>query len=460
MGNTTETIGKEKSKYFKVPLGDIYFRKLSLAYMFSLYVLPQYFGIPNPLFDLTIVRMTIILLVIFIICDYDRFIDFKKLLVTEKMCLVLIPYFIVLLYTMVLRADINAFLNPFIEFLEMFLLIFIIKDTFGVKRTFEIILGFIYLLAILGVEESITSVSPFSYLVTIDGIYTGRYIRGGHYRVMSSAGHSLGYGLMLITAIPFAAYDQDKDELNIFRRPVLLGLLVFNTFMTGSRSSLGVAAGELLALFILSDIKYIKRNSIILSTVVVIFAFLTFVLQKTSFGSYVMLQITSLVDSVFDTQYSVKYGANLQQMIQSKAYRKLLKRIFHVKWLNPILGIGRKRGFRSLVDGRKVESIDNFYIAEYVRYAYPGMLSYILFLAYMGLRMLYDIYKTHSAMIRMCFIGAVFYALHLYVADSLQTLKYLYVLFALYVCTEKKDFVPEKDPCKYIKRGFIQYAKL
>ena len=460
MNSTTENVKNVKSKYFKEPLERQWFRKAALAYMFALYVLPQYFGIPNPLFDLTAVRFTIIVVAIFIIADHNRLADFKQILVTEKFGLVIIPYMVVLIYTMVLRTDLNAFLNPFIEFLELYLLIYVIRDTFGVRQAAKIFIGFIYMLVILGVIESITSVSPFSYLVTIKGIYTGRYIRGGHYRIMSNASHSLGYGLMLITALPFAAYDYEKEELNIFRRPLLLGLLVFNVFMTGSRSSLGVMFGELVALFLLSDIKYLKNNTISLSAVLVVFVFLTFVLQRTAFGSYIMLQITSLVDSLFGTTYSVNYGANLLQLQQSKAYRDLLKEIFKVQWLNPILGIGRSRGFKSMINGRKIASIDNFYIAEYVRYAYPGMISYILVLAYMGLRMLYDIYKTHSAAIRMCFIGTAFYCLHLYIADSLQTFKYLYVLFALYLCADKKEYVPAKDPCKYIKRGIIEYAKL
>lgn len=460
MEATKKLIGKEQSKYFKKPLESIWFNKVAWAYLFALYVMPQYFGIPFPLFDLTIVRMTIIVAVIFIFNDHDRFINFKQMFLSEKFGLVLIPYFFVLLYTMVLRGDVNAFLNPFIEFVEMYLLIYVIRNAFGFKKTVNIILKFIYLLTILGVIESITDVSPFSYLVTISGIYTGRFIRGGHYRIMCNAGHSLGYGLMLITAIPFAAYDGEKEELNIFRRPVLMALLIFNVFMTGSRSSLGVAGVELFALFLLSDIKYLKQNSIYLMSTLAVFAFLTFAFQNTAFGSYVMLQITSIIDSVFNTTYSLKYGSNLLQLQQSKAYRDLLKKIFKVDWVNPILGIGRKRGFKSMVDGRVINSIDNFYIAEFVRYAYPGMITYILFLAYMAVKMLVDVYKTRSAAIRMLLIGTVFYYLHLYIADSLQTLKYLYILFALYLCADKKEYVPLKDPCKYIKRRVIEYAKL
>ena len=155
MNSTSENVKNVKSKYFKEPLERQWFKKAAFAYMFALYVLPQYFGIPNPFFDLTAVRFTIIVAAIFIITDSDRVEGFKKVLVTEKMGLILLPYLFVLLYTMVLRADLYAFLNPFIEFLELYLLIYVIKDTFGVKQAAKIFIGFIYLLTILGVLESI-----------------------------------------------------------------------------------------------------------------------------------------------------------------------------------------------------------------------------------------------------------------------------------------------------------------
>ena len=440
------------SNYFKEAKEDIWFRKAAFAYIFSLYVMPQYFGIPNPIFDITIVRMAIIILAFFIMISYERYMEFKDVLVKEKMGLVLIPYIIVLIYTMILRTDANAFLNPFIEILELYLLIYVIRSTFGAEKTTKIIISFIYLLTILGVVEAVIKVSPFSYLETIPGIYTGRFVRGGHYRIMSSCGHSLGYGLLLVTAMPFAAYDYDKKELNVFRRPVLMALVIANIFMTGSRSSLGVGLAEFAALLIFSDIKFLKRNLFVFLSFIVAFFFVTFTFQNTGLGQYILLQLTSLVDAFFGTTFSIAYGANYLQMQQSAAYRDLLHKVFTVEWLNPFLGIGRQRYFRGIVDGRKVESIDNFYIAEFVRYAYPGMFAYIFFLGVTMLRMLIDEFKTRSALIRMVLISTVFYCLHLYIADTLQTLKYLYVGFAIYACADKTEYVPPKDPCKYIKK--------
>ena len=447
-----------KCKYIKDSKESLYFRKVSFAYLFSLYVMPQYFGIQLPFFDLTIVRFMIIIMAVFIISSNQRLTDFGKMLKTEKVARILLPYLFVVSYTMVFRADLKAFLNPFFEILEMFLLIYSIRDALGTKQTIRCIIGFLYLLTILGIVEAIFRVSPFSYLVTIPGLYTGRFIRGGHYRIMSNCNHSLGYGLLLVTALPFAAYDYEKEEFDALFRPVLLALMIVNVFLTGSRSSLGVAIAEVFFIFALSDIKYLRRNLLAIVGFGISFFMLLMLFQRTSVGRYILLQLTSLIDSFCGTEFSIKYGSNLKQLVQSAHYRKLIKKVYKVSWLNPLVGIGRKRGFSSVIDGLVVKSIDNFYIAEYVRYAYPGLIANLLFMAYMVLNMVCDAVRTRSALIRALLIGTVFYCLHLEIADSLQTLKYLYIIFGLYICADKKEYVPETDPCRYIKKRKLRYA--
>jgi hypothetical protein len=438
------------SKYLKAPREKKLFYRASIFYIFALYVMPQYFGIPNPVFDLTIVRIAIIILLVFIAFDYTRLKDFLTLIVQEKMSLVMLPYIIVLLYTMVLRADINALLNPFIEFLEMYLLIYVIKECVPVDKLIKIILVFIYILVLLGFVEMAMKRSPFSYLETIKGVYTGQVIRNGNYRVMSSCVHSIGYGLLLVSAMPFVGIDLNDKSYNALKRPFLLIGIIINIFATGSRSSLGVMLAEVLIMFVLSDKKYIKKNILIVFTSVIAFVVILVPLHGTSIGQYIMLQITSLIDTLFGTELSIKYGADIT-LEQSADYRKLLQEVFHVSWLNPLLGLGRKRVFSTEVNGLAIDSIDNFYVAEYVRYAYPGMISYIFFLVYMGVSMLKDYIKTRSTIIKMLFIGTVCFCLHLYIADSLQTLKYLYVLYALYICCDKKEYVPE-SPGRYFKK--------
>lgn len=419
--------------------------------------MPQYFGIPNPLFDLTVVRICIIILLVFITFDFSRLRGFIDCIVSEKFSLVLLPYIFVLIYTMVVRTDLNTLLNPAIEILELYLLIYIIKDSLGIRKAVNLTLAFMYILILLGFVEIIMEKSPFSYLETIKGTYTGGFVRGDSYRIMSSCIHSIGYGMLLVSSLPFVGLDFDGKSYNVFYRPFLLLGYIVNIFSTGSRSSLGIMFVELLVMLILSDKKYLRKNIFILIISTTGFIVLVFLLQGTSFGKYILLQITSTLDSVFGTQMSLKYGAE-GVLAESASYRKLLLKVFSVGWLNPLVGIGRSRGFRTEIDGLLVESIDNYYVAEYIRYAYPGMISYIFFLLYFIFNSVKDVYKTRSALIRAVLIGIVSYCLHLYIADSLQTLKYLYVLFAIYVCCDKTEYIPENKG-KYFRKKESKYVR-
>jgi len=181
---------QEKSKYIKPFRERKIFYLVAVLFLFSLFVMPQYFGIPTPIFDFTILRIMIVVVLFFIIVDEQRKKDFVDLIINSRFTCFMVPYLIVIGYTMVLRADINALLNPFMELLSLYLLIYVIKYSIGVERTIRLLTIFIYLLAILGLVEYVMDVSPFSYLNTLPGIYTGRFVRSGHYRIMSSCIHS------------------------------------------------------------------------------------------------------------------------------------------------------------------------------------------------------------------------------------------------------------------------------
>lgn len=459
MEKTTIAIPREKSKYIKNAKELNAFHKTAVAYVFALYVLPQYFGIPNPIFDFTAIRIMIIAVMALVITDFQRTRNFARVVVKERVGLVLLPYTIVLLYTMVLRADLNAFLNPFIDILEMFILIYLIRETLGVDGFIKLIMVCIYTLVFLGFVEMLMRESPFFMIRTIKSIPVTRFVRDGHYRIMSNAVHALGYGLMLVTMLPFAAYDVETGEFNVFRRPILLILLMVNVFQTGSRSTLGVSFAELFLMLILSDRKYLKANLFYLAVTLISFGLILVVTIRTSFGNFIMLQLTSLIDALFDTSYSVAYGADANLLRSSAAYRDLLKEIYHLDWLNPILGIGRKRAFASAVNGRVIKSIDNFYIAEYVRYAYPGMISFMFFQGYMLFGMIRDSFKVRSGIIRMCLIGSAMYCYNIKVVDQLQTFKYLYVLFAIYICADKTPYAPPARTSKYFKKEKFHFAR-
>lgn len=447
------------SKYIKPNRENKFFEGVSLVFLFSLFVMPQYFGIPLPLFDLSILRITIIMLVILILSDTQRKYDFVNVITGSKCTKVIIPYLAVVTYTMILRVDINAFLNPFIEIFSMYLLIYVIKNVFGVEKTIRYILIFMYILTILGLFEYVIKRSPFSYFETIKGLYTGRFIRSGSYRIMGPCIHSLGYGLLLIAVLPLACLDFKENTIDILHRPVLFFLTVANIIFTGSRSTLSMLFVELILLFILSDKKY-KKKFILLGLVIfaVLALFLT-LFHNSGLARYILLQLTSIIDEIFGTQYSVAYGANLSALGSSSNYRDQLKYIFNVEWLNPIIGIGRKRSFSALINGSYVQSVDDFYIAEFIRYAYPGMIAYIFFIIYFLVNMLRDAIKKHSALCKILFAGCLCYIINLKWVDSLQTLKYLYIMLALYMGIDWKKFASSQKEkaekskhSKYIRR--------
>ena len=64
-------------------------------------------------------------------------------------------------------------------------------------------------------------------------------------------------------------------------------------------------------------------------------------------GRYILLQITSILDELLGTELAVQFGADLTALSSSSNYRDQLKYIFTVDWLNPLLGLGRKRSLNS-----------------------------------------------------------------------------------------------------------------
>ena len=448
-----EVMHSGSTKYIKPAREHKLFYMAVVGFLFTMYVLPQYFGIPFPLFDLTALRIMIILLVVLILGENNRWNDFVGVILREPVGLVLLPYLFVIGYTMVLRVDINAFLNPFIEIMTFYLVIYVIRYCLGIEKTVQLLIGFMYVITFLGVVEYVMGRSPFSYFETISGIYTGQFVRSGNYRIMSSAVHSLGYGLILVTMVPFACIDLEKNEINLLKRPVLLILIVTNAFLCGSRSTLSVVMIAVVLLMFMGHKSQTKRLILVGGMALVAFCGFLVVFHNSSIGQYIMLQITSILDSLLGTELSVAYGADISALSSSSNYRDQLKYIFTLDWLNPFLGIGRSKGLRAEINGSYIKSVDDFYIAEYIRYAYPGLFAYGAFLLYCLFNAWKKGMKGKHALAKGITVGMWCYMLNLKWVDSLQTLKYFYLLAAIVIC------MPSEKPVKEKKEGVSKYIK-
>ena len=65
----TQESAVRTSKYIKPAREEKIFEKTVVFFLFSLFVMPQYFGLPTPLFDFTLLRMMLILVLFMIIYD-------------------------------------------------------------------------------------------------------------------------------------------------------------------------------------------------------------------------------------------------------------------------------------------------------------------------------------------------------------------------------------------------------
>ncbi|SFB19105.1 hypothetical protein SAMN05216249_11251 [Acetitomaculum ruminis DSM 5522] len=407
------------------------------------YVMPQYFGI-HIKYDLTTTRFMNLLILAYFMVNGKVLTSFIRMICYMKVTYVLIPFVIVIIYTTVLRTSINTFFLSGLEILTLYMLIYGIRYVVGVRRTIKWSVGIAYFFAIYGMVEYIAGQSLFlKFLATVPTDVKNCY-RSGHYRIMGPCGHPLGYGLLLLIFIAIACIDYEKDEIFLFKRPLLIVLLFANIVLTGSRSTLGIVFIEFFAIILFSN--SINKKKSLYGIICAIFVFIVFelVFYNTSIGRYVMMQLTSVIDHVFETSYSANFGADLNTLENSENYRKFLPRIFTLEWLNPFVGRGVRSSFGVEFDGVYIHSIDNYYVGLYIKYAYPGMIAYILFFLFAIYSMLKKAFKFKSGICASAAIGSISYYFSLYWVDTLQTLKYEYLLMAIffaYALEKDKQYV-------------------
>ena len=405
----------------------------------TLIVMPQYFGIHIG-YDLTCSRFVDIGLTVYLMMCPFVLTHFWR---ASSRCSVLYPllsYVAVGFYTMIFRTDLNAFFLIFLEVYTFFLTIYGVRYVIGYKKALELIIGCAYFLVIYGFVEYLCGRSLFlKFLATMPTRVSNSY-RSGHYRIMGPCGHSLAYGMLLLIFIAIGSYDSEKDELYLFRRPVLLAMLIANVFLTGSRSTLGIAALECLLILLFSKGISLQKTLVFSAFTLVLGSIALVLFQNTGMGRYFIGQMLSIIDQFFDTEFATQFGISTTTLQNSSRYREALPYIFTLDWLNPLLGRGSYFGGAE-VNGIYVHSIDNYYVLQYIKYAYPGLVCYVLFMIVLLCDLLHEIYRYRTGMAKMTLIAAFCYFLNLWWVDALQTLKFIYLLLAVYYACqlERKD---------------------
>lgn len=394
-------------------------------------VMPQYFGVHLG-YDITCTRLANILILLYMLLNPPIFGHFIHTILKCSLLIPMLMYLMVCAYTMVLRVDVNAFFLVFLEMLTLCMLIYGIRYVIGYKRAFEWLIKSSYFLGFLGIADFLYGKSlMLQFLSTIPSAVTNLY-RSGHYRIMGPCGHALAYGLFLVLLIAVACVDLEKNEVYFFKRPFLIVLLYVNVFLTGSRSTLGIAVLEAFLIIVFSNRKNVKKTIIFLVLAIVALSFFLLLFHDSYIGNYILMQITSVVDQLLGTDYAAMFGAETVRLQNSEDYRKMLPQIFTLDWLNPIVGRGVSRSFGAEINGYFIQSIDNYYVSQYIKYAYPGMITYIIFIISVLIAMIAAIRKYKSALFKMLFVGTVCYFINLWWLDALQTLKYEYIIIALF----------------------------
>jgi len=227
----------------------------------------------------------------------------------------------------------------------------------------------------------------------------------------------------------------------LFKRPVLLATLFLNVFLTGSRSTLGLVMLEFVIILAFSTRRNVLKSLFFGVVLVVCLSFFLLVFGRTEIGNYLLGQIASVFVQVFDTSYATNFGIEVQRLEDSENYRAALPYIFKLDWLNPLVGRGTTDGFGAEINGVFIHSIDNYFVAQYIKFAYPGMIAYILFIVTIFIILIRDIINRGSAVTKMVFIGVLIYFINLWWVDALQTLKFVYIFIAIFYASylESKD---------------------
>ena len=408
---------------------------VNLFLLAALYLMPQYFGIHIG-YDITCTRFANILLIVYILFNLKIVLAFVDNVNKCTVTLPLFAYLFVAFYTMIFRADVNAFMMVFLEILTFYMLLFGIRYVIGVIRSIKIILGCAYFLGFYGFLEYAVGHSLYhQFLSTVPNTVYDIY-RSGHYRIMGPCGHPLGFGLLLLLFLAVACYDIDRDEIYLFKRPVLLVVLFMDIFFTGSRSTLGLAVIEIGVIILFSGVKNIKKSLVVLVVLVIFVGAFLFINRNNSFGQYLMMQIASVIDTALGTRYSELFGAEIGRLDSSEEYRRYLPEIFGLEYLNPILGRGVQRIFGTEFYGADgswvvIKSVDNYYVAQYIKYAYPGLFTYLVFIVTAVVTLLRNAYRFRCALFSLIAIALTVYFVNLWWVDSLQTLKFAYAYLAL-----------------------------
>ncbi|MDU7026952.1 MULTISPECIES: hypothetical protein [Robinsoniella] len=325
-------------------------------------------------------------------------------------------------------------------------MIYLFKAELSVEKFLSVLIRIAYVLCILGILEFLLKGSVFLQFEMIPGMVVGDSFRNGQYRIMGPAHHPLGYGLYLLIMTPLVCFHYKKRAISLFSHFWLFLLIAVNVYLTGSRSTLGLFLLEIFIIFLASSRKE-KLPVLLIAFYTAITGIIVIMLfYNTAAVQSVLISIAHLIDAALNTKFAESLGVDTTTYVLSEDYRKLLPLIFKLDWINPLIGRGYGYTFNWAYQGFWISSIDNYYVNQYIKVAYPGLIIQLLlygFFLIKGFRSALCRGSRLAAALSICF---VLYFISLWWVDVLGTLDYIFVLFALlYAMDEKYMLVKYKE---------------
>lgn len=411
----------------------------SLAYLYlvTTFALPQYFGVPLPGFALTAHRLVTIAFIFTVFISRKHGRAFLWNFLGLPATIYLLPLLIVYAYTAIAVSSINSVAGFLVDmFLTFYIVYYCITEILGAKRSIKFVAKLVAVVCVLAIYDMLRRQNPYELLHTIKNIKAEGGWRANSYRVAGLCGHPIAFGMYLMLLLPVICIDVEKKRFNLLHRPITLLLMALAMLGTGSRGPVACFAGECLVFFAISDRDYKRRYS---GTIFLVFTAAVVLLvvfnEERHIDRWFWLNVFQIVDQIFDTHFTLdRYGYWQHALaINSTDYRSELTQLFFSPDLDPILGRGNQGDTISFVSGGfYIESIDNFYVLQYIRYAWPGVTATLFCFVGLVFRCLSLWRKSGRNSIYLA-IGVAFvaYYINLWTVAELGTMKFYLAVFAI-----------------------------
>lgn len=428
--------------------GDTVFHACCWLYLIAFAILPDWFGFYlGMLFSAKRIMLFVCFaMIIFSRERLNRFVQMVRKLTVANVIIGLDMF--VHLYTAVYRRTVQTFAGNFLDGVMVFYFFcYLLKYEITAQSLLKFLRVTLWILCLCGIFEFLTQINLFAFLNTSNTFVVDTHIRG-ELRLQGNCHHPIQFGMYISMLFCLSCYDPKTKKLFLFRHPLLFVLSFLCVFFSGSRGPFGLYLLSLPLICLFSGKDERIKSFVILFALIAVFVIVMLFVYQTYAGQWTLHMFAAVIDSVFDTTLVNDYFSQLGiNYYYSSRYRDLLPMVFQLDYLNPLLGRGARYSLSVMIDGVLVGggTIDNNYIATYVAYAYPGLITQgLLFLLCLSLSFWGRI-KEREPLFGAIFVAAIAYIIGLWYVAAMGTFMYFWMLLAMTVMLVPKKKGERRD---------------